>query len=142
MSPMRVVILAVVVGVAMVMPTPMAAWAGQQAQKVAKQEKSSEKKATQNKGDKTKEKEPGKKEKKSTGSDAKPEKEGKKEKEGKQEEKKAQKEKESEKTGEDKVTLCHKSSDTSEKAHSITVGAAALDAHLAHGDTEGPCVSR
>lgn len=133
MSRMRVMVLAVVIGVAMVMPTPMAAWAGQQAQKVAKQEKNAEKKATQNKGDKTKEKEPGKKEKKSAGSDSK------QEKEGKGEEKKEQKEKTSEKTGKDEVTLCHKSGDTSEKANSITVGAAAVEAHLAHGDTKGPC---
>lgn len=133
MSRIRVLMLAVVIGVAMVMPTPMAAWAGQQAQKVAKQEKNSEKKATQNKGTKTKAKEPGKKEKKSAGSDTK------QEKEGKGAEKKAQKEKESGKTGEDKVTLCHKSGDKSEKAQSITVEAAAVEAHLAHGDTKGPC---
>ena len=123
--------LAVVVGVAMVMPTPMAAWAGQQVQKVVKQEKNADKKATQHKGEKKKGKERGKKDKKSTGNDPKQEQAGK----GK--EKKTQKEEKSEKAGEEKVTLCHKSPDKSKK--SITVGAAAVDEHLAHGDTEGPC---
>ena len=32
----------------------------------------------------------------------------------------------------DKVTICH-------RGHTITVAAAALKAHLAHGDTVGPC---
>ena len=132
MSRMRVSILAVVVGVAMVMPAPLVGWAGQQAQKIAKQEKNSEKKARQNKSEKKQEKERGKKEK-NTGNDLK------QEKEGKREDKKEQGEKKSEKTGEKKVMLCHKSSDKSEKARSITVGAAAVDAHLAHGDTKGPC---
>jgi hypothetical protein len=34
---------------------------------------------------------------------------------------------------EHKETICH-------KGHTITVGRAALEAHLAHGDTVGPCV--
>jgi hypothetical protein len=33
----------------------------------------------------------------------------------------------------EKVTLCHKGKNT------ITVGAGAVAAHLAHGDTLGPC---
>jgi hypothetical protein len=33
----------------------------------------------------------------------------------------------------EKVTLCHKGKNT------ITVGAAAVPAHLRHGDTIGPC---
>lgn len=32
-----------------------------------------------------------------------------------------------------KVTICH-------KGHTITVDEHALKAHLAHGDTQGPCV--
>ena len=32
----------------------------------------------------------------------------------------------------DKVTLCH-------RGHTITVADSALQAHLAHGDTIGPC---
>ncbi|MGZ4020066.1 MAG: Kazal-type serine protease inhibitor domain-containing protein, partial [Flavisolibacter sp.] len=35
--------------------------------------------------------------------------------------------------GQKKVTICH-------KGHTITVGAPAVAAHLAHGDTLGPCV--
>jgi hypothetical protein len=35
--------------------------------------------------------------------------------------------------GQDKVTLCH-------NGHTITVGAPATEAHLAHGDIEGACV--
>jgi hypothetical protein len=37
--------------------------------------------------------------------------------------------------GQDKVTLCH-------KGHTITVGAAAQEAHLNHRDTEGACVNQ
>jgi hypothetical protein len=37
---------------------------------------------------------------------------------------------------EDKVTLCHVAG---KKVHTINVGAAAVPAHLAHGDTLGPC---
>ena len=133
MSRMRVWTLAVVVGVAMVMPMPMTAWAGQQVQKVAKQEKNGEKKATQHKGDKKKEKEPGKKGKKSTGNEPKPEKAG------KREEKKEQKEKKAEKTGEEKVTVCHRPPGKPENAQTITIGASAVEKHLAHGDSEGPC---
>ncbi len=35
--------------------------------------------------------------------------------------------------GQDKVTVCHKGK------HEVTVGAPAVDAHLAHGDTVGAC---
>jgi hypothetical protein len=35
--------------------------------------------------------------------------------------------------GKEKVTLCHKGRKT------ITVARPAVEAHLAHGDTEGPC---
>jgi len=37
----------------------------------------------------------------------------------------------------DKVTICHKESD--KNPHTITVSRSALDAHLGHGDTLGPC---
>ncbi len=39
-------------------------------------------------------------------------------------------------TGTDKVTICHKSGTDQQ---TITISADALDAHLAHGDTLGPC---
>ncbi len=38
-----------------------------------------------------------------------------------------------------KVTLCHIPPGNPEAAHTIRVGAAAVSAHLAHGDTLGPC---
>ena len=38
-----------------------------------------------------------------------------------------------------KVTLCHIPPGNPDAAHTITVGAPAVDAHLAHGDTLGPC---
>lgn len=38
-----------------------------------------------------------------------------------------------------KVTICHIPPGHPEGAHTIVVGAAAVDAHLAHGDTLGPC---
>lgn len=41
--------------------------------------------------------------------------------------------------GSEKVTLCHIPPDNPSAAHTITVGAPAVDAHLAHGDTLGPC---
>ena len=41
--------------------------------------------------------------------------------------------------GQQKVTLCHVDQETGEKI-TITVGAPAVPAHLAHGDTLGPCV--
>ena len=39
----------------------------------------------------------------------------------------------------DKVTLCHIPKGNHINAHTITVGAPAYGAHLAHGDYEGPC---
>ena len=39
----------------------------------------------------------------------------------------------------DKVTICHVPPGNPANAHTITVGAAALKAHLAHGDYLGPC---
>jgi len=41
--------------------------------------------------------------------------------------------------GQQKVTLCHVDQETGEEI-TITVGAPAVPAHLAHGDTLGPCV--
>lgn len=38
-----------------------------------------------------------------------------------------------------KVVICHIPSGNPSNAHTITVGAAALNAHLAHGDTLGAC---
>jgi len=38
-----------------------------------------------------------------------------------------------------KVTLCHIPPGNPDNAHTITVGAPAVPAHLAHGDTLGPC---
>ena len=38
-----------------------------------------------------------------------------------------------------KVTLCHIPPGKPGNAHTITVGAPAVPAHLAHGDTLGPC---
>jgi hypothetical protein len=38
-----------------------------------------------------------------------------------------------------KVTLCHIPPGNPGNAHTITVGASAVPAHLAHGDTLGPC---
>jgi hypothetical protein len=40
----------------------------------------------------------------------------------------------------EKVTICHIPPGNPDNAHTISVGAPALDAHLAHGDTEGECV--
>ncbi len=39
----------------------------------------------------------------------------------------------------EKVTICHIPPGNPANAHTITVSANALDAHLAHGDTQGPC---
>jgi len=39
----------------------------------------------------------------------------------------------------DKVTLCHIPKGNPSNAHTITVGAPAYRAHMAHGDLEGPC---
>jgi hypothetical protein len=41
--------------------------------------------------------------------------------------------------GADKVTICHVPPGNPANAHTITVGAPAVPAHLAHGDTLGPC---
>jgi hypothetical protein len=41
----------------------------------------------------------------------------------------------------EKVTICHIPNGDPSKAHDITVGASAVPAHLAHGDTVGPCVT-
>ena len=38
-----------------------------------------------------------------------------------------------------KVTLCHIPPGNPDNAHTITVGASAVPAHLGHGDTLGPC---
>lgn len=38
----------------------------------------------------------------------------------------------------DKVQVCHKP-DNPDKMKTLSIGAAALEKHLAHGDTEGPC---
>lgn len=38
-----------------------------------------------------------------------------------------------------KVTICHRPPGNPDKAKTITVGEAAVDAHLAHGDTLGSC---
>ncbi len=40
---------------------------------------------------------------------------------------------------EDNVTICHIPPGNPDNAHTIVVGAAAVDAHLAHGDFEGEC---
>lgn len=37
------------------------------------------------------------------------------------------------------VTICHRPRGNRQNAHTITVGASAVPAHLAHGDTLGPC---
>jgi hypothetical protein len=41
--------------------------------------------------------------------------------------------------GDGKVTICHIPPGNPENAHTISVGASAVAAHLAHGDTLGPC---
>ena len=38
-----------------------------------------------------------------------------------------------------KVTICHKTGSKKNPQHTIVVSSNALDAHLAHGDTLGPC---
>jgi hypothetical protein len=38
-----------------------------------------------------------------------------------------------------KVSICHIPPGNPDNAHTIEVGAAAVDAHLAHGDSLGPC---
>src|SRR5215210_7083136 len=42
--------------------------------------------------------------------------------------------------GGDKVTICHIPPGNPGNAHTISVGEAAVPAHLAHGDSRGPCV--
>jgi hypothetical protein len=39
----------------------------------------------------------------------------------------------------DKVIICHRPPGNPDNAHTLTVGASAVPAHLAHGDTLGPC---
>lgn len=41
--------------------------------------------------------------------------------------------------GQQKVTICHIPPGNPANAHTITVGAPAVPAHLAHGDLLGPC---
>lgn len=41
--------------------------------------------------------------------------------------------------GERKVTICHQTGSQKNPSVTITVSENALDAHLAHGDTIGPC---
>src|SRR5438477_606507 len=41
--------------------------------------------------------------------------------------------------GNDKVTICHRPPGNPSNEHTITVGASAVPAHLAHGDHLGPC---
>lgn len=41
--------------------------------------------------------------------------------------------------GQEKVTICHIPPGNPDNAHTITVGAPAVPAHLAHGDTLGEC---
>jgi len=38
------------------------------------------------------------------------------------------------------VTICHIPPGNPDAAHTITVGARAVEAHLAHGDILGPCL--
>ena len=39
----------------------------------------------------------------------------------------------------EKVLICHIPPGNPENAHTISVSVNAVPAHLAHGDTEGPC---
>ncbi len=41
--------------------------------------------------------------------------------------------------GVEKVTICHRPPGNPENEHTITVGAPAVPAHLAHGDSIGQC---
>jgi len=41
--------------------------------------------------------------------------------------------------GNDKVTICHRPPGNPSNEHTITVGASAVPAHLAHGDHLGSC---
>ena len=43
------------------------------------------------------------------------------------------------KAGAEKVEICHAPPGNPDNAHTISVGASALDAHLKHGDTQGAC---
>lgn len=43
------------------------------------------------------------------------------------------------KVGPDKAEICHRPPGNPDNAHTISVGASAVSAHLGHGDTEGPC---
>jgi len=42
--------------------------------------------------------------------------------------------------GQEKVTICHIPPGNPDNKHTITVATAAVEAHLAHGDTLGECV--
>jgi len=123
MSRIRVLMLAAIVGVVMVIPAPLTVWAGDQGHKVAKQDEKGEQneKGEQKEGEKKQE----------------TEKEGQK----KQEKQKPDKEAESTEHGkrEKKVTICHRPGGKPENAKTITVGASAVEKHLAHGDSRGPC---
>ena len=44
--------------------------------------------------------------------------------------------------GEEKVTICHRPPGNPANEHTITVGAPAVPAHLAHGDSIGACGGR
>ena len=43
--------------------------------------------------------------------------------------------------GDDKVQICHRPPGNPDNEHTITVGNAAVPAHLAHGDYVGACIS-
>lgn len=107
MSRIRVLMLAVIVGMVM-MPTPVTVWAGEQGQKREKKQE------TKKEGEK------GKQEKRKTDREAEstPEENGKRE---------------------EKVSICHRPGGKPENAQTITVGASAVEKHLAHGDSRGPC---
>lgn len=42
----------------------------------------------------------------------------------------------------DKITICHRPPGNPDAAHTITISRSALEEHLSHGDTIGPCPSR
>jgi hypothetical protein len=43
------------------------------------------------------------------------------------------------KVGNDKVQICHRPPGNPDNRKTLSIGASAVQAHLAHGDTEGPC---
>lgn len=121
MSRIRVVMLAAIVGVVMVMPAPVTVWAGEQGHKAAKQDENGEQKEGEKKQETKKE---GKK---------------KQEKEEQKTDKEAESTPEEHGKREKKVTICHRPGGKPENAKTITVGASAVEKHLAHGDSRGPC---